>query len=98
VLDRAHKLLVQFLAPNLLQINLVQLRTSSFFKIYLNTPHFPSHTTFLHIVPRLIYYLGLGKCWEIPGKCDLKGFYTLSLVTVWTNVVWFRSDLLPSEF
>jgi hypothetical protein len=26
------------------------------------------HKTFVHKVPRLIYYLGLGECWAIPGK------------------------------
>jgi hypothetical protein len=26
------------------------------------------YTAFVHKVQRLIYYLGLGKCWAIPGK------------------------------
>jgi hypothetical protein len=37
--------------------------------------------TFAHNVLRVIKYLGLDRCWEIPG------FYRLSLETLWTEVV-----------
>jgi hypothetical protein len=45
-----------------------------------------SYTTFVHKFLRLIQYLDIGKCWEIPEKSRSEGVpYRFSLGTLWTK-------------
>jgi hypothetical protein len=52
------------------------------------TAYMYSHTTFVHKVTRLIYYLGLGKCWAIPGKGVLNVPFTGSISELYGQRVY----------